>query len=112
MNRRREKNVKNKISINLILIIAGVISVFLTKYLVEAKRQDDIRNIGYKINSYRREVRRTKSRNAKLRSELEKIKKPDVIMAMLRKYGIKLTMPNLERTTTITLKRGKKMARR
>ena len=107
MKNEEHKSVKKSISINLILIITGIISVFLTRYIIEAKRQGDIRKIGYRINSYRREVRQMKFMNAKLISELEKIKKPDVIMAMLRKYGVKLTMPTLEKTTTISLSRGK-----
>ncbi len=99
---------KTKLSINLVIVVVGIISIFLTRYLIEAKRQDDIRNIGYRINGYRREIRQMKFMNAKLRSELEKIRKPVEIMTMLKKYGIKLTMPSLETTTTISLPHGKK----
>jgi len=102
---------KTKLRINLIIVIVGIIAVFLTKYIVETKRQDDIRNIGYRINDYRKDVRQLKFMNAKLNAELEKIKKPDVIIAMLKKYGVKLSMPTLERTTTISIKNDKKMVR-
>ena len=102
---------KIKLRVNLVIVIVGIISVFLTKSIVETKRQDDIRNIGYRINDYRKDVRQLKSMNAKLISELEKIKKPDVIIAMLKKYGIKLSMPTLERTTTISIKNDKKIVR-
>jgi len=113
MKKRKQKSVKKNLSVNLILIITGIISVFLTRYLIEAKRQDDIRNIGYRINGYRRDISQMKSWNAKLRSELEKIRKPDVIMTMLRKYGVKLTMPSLEKTTTIPLpNRNKRLVKR
>ena len=84
-NKNKLQSGKTKLRINLVIVMVGVISVFLTRYLIETKRQDDIRNIGYRINDYRREVRQMKFMNAKLISELEKIKKPDVIMAMLKK---------------------------
>jgi len=106
-NKNKLQSGKTKLRINLVIVVVGVISVFLTRYLIETKRQDDIRNIGYRINDYRREVRQMKFMNAKLISELEKIKKPDVIMAMLKKYGVKLTMPTLEKTTTISFSHGK-----
>ena len=105
---RKNQNLQSgkiKLRVNLVIVIVGVISVFLTKSIVETKRQDDIRNIGYRINDYRKDVRQLKSMNAKLISELEKIKKPDVIIAMLRRYGVKLSMPALERTSTISLKK-------
>jgi len=110
-NNQNLQSGKTKLRINLIIVIVGIIAVFLTKYIVETKRQDDIRNIGYRINDYRKDVRQLKFMNAKLISELEKIKKPDVIIAMLRKYGVKLSMPTLERTTTISVKNDKKIVR-
>jgi|GEM_PF-2446272 len=111
--KKRQKSVNKNLSVNLILIITGIVSVLLTRFLIEAKRQDEIRNIGYKINVYRNEIKQLQYRKAKLRSELEKIKKPDQIMSMLRKEGIKLSMPNLERTKTIKFARGnKRMAKR
>lgn len=107
INEKKLQSGKTKLRVNLIIVIAGIISIFLTKYIIETKRQNEIREIGYKINGYRTEIRQMKSMNAKLNSELEKIKKPVVIMSMLRKYGIKLNMPNLEKTITISLSKAK-----
>ena len=112
MKRKKNKSVKNKLSLNLILIIIGIVSVFLTRLLIEADHQKKIRDIGYRINGYRSEKRQMEFMNAKLSSELEKIKKPDAIKAMLRKYGIKLSMPTLEKMTTISLPNGKRLAKR
>ena len=108
-NKNKLQSGKIKLRTNLVIVIGGIVSIFLTKNLIEAKRQDDIRNIGYRINNYRKDLSRLKFMNAKLVSELEKVKKPDAIIGMLRKYGVKLSMPTLERTTTISLKNGKKI---
>jgi len=110
-NNKKLKAGKIKLRVNLVIVIIGIASVFLTKYLIEIKRQDDIRNIGYSINNYRKDIRQLKAINSKLVSELEKVKKPNVVIDMLRKYGVKLSMPSLERTTTISLKTGNKRAK-
>jgi len=110
-NENKLQSGKIKLRVNLVIVIIGITTVFLSKYLIEIKRQDDIRNIGYRINDYRKNLRQLKFMNAKLVSELEKVKKPDAVMAMLKKYGVKLSIPTLERTTTISLKSTRKMAK-
>ncbi len=110
--RYRKRKIKNDNSFvipanyKFVIIIGALVIIGLAYYLIDAQRQIEIRDTGYRMNALRQEIQKAKNLNSDLRARLAELKKLDRVIAKLESYGIKLSVPPIQKVYRIKLYDG------
>ena len=89
-----------------VIVIASLVIIGLAYYLIDARRQIEIRDTGYRVNSLRQEIQKARSLNSNLKARLAELKRLDRVISKLESYGIKLSAPPLEKVYVLKLYGG------
>ena len=93
-------------SYKFVLVIGVIVAAGCVHYIWMAKRQTDIRQIGYEITSLSESTFKAKNINAMLRAQLEQLHQPERVKQRLHECRIVLTPPRVEDVVWLKLPAG------